>query len=117
MPSGLSGVEAPWKNTLPSGTVARKNDMPLWSRDEPHWRVAEWTALKILKAFRRVASWLGANWFGEDSRGSIEDTRGGKSAHSTAAAKRQRTGVRMVRRRHSGGRERGMYRDSGRGLA
>jgi hypothetical protein len=37
---------------LPSGTVAGKSDMPLWFTEEPHWRLAEWTALKIWLAVK-----------------------------------------------------------------
>lgn len=27
--------------------VTTKEDMPLWLREDPHWRMAEWMALKI----------------------------------------------------------------------
>jgi hypothetical protein len=56
MPLMKSGFEVPWYNCVPSGTVARKNDIPLWFRLPPHWRIEEWIALKIWFALQTVAS-------------------------------------------------------------
>jgi hypothetical protein len=33
--------------------------MPLWLREEPHWRIAEWMVLKMANAFSRAAASLG----------------------------------------------------------
>lgn len=41
---------------MPSGTVARKNDIPLWFKLLPHCRIDEWIALKIWFALSTVAS-------------------------------------------------------------
>lgn len=51
-----SGFEVPWYNCVPSGTVARNNDIPLWLRLPPHWRIEEWIALKMWFALQIAAS-------------------------------------------------------------
>jgi hypothetical protein len=41
---------------VPSGTVAKKKDMPLWLSEPPHCRIEEWMALKMWFALQTAVS-------------------------------------------------------------
>ena len=58
---GGSGWDEPWYKIVPSGTVARKAERPLWLSEDPHRRMAEWMELKMWNAFSAALASLGVS--------------------------------------------------------